>query len=154
MRKLFLHVVNGKDRGYFRKDRVLFTVKKNRERAVGDIEEVHVRLDEGVFPLDHDVLRITGSLQIEIVSTVFLTDGGGDRRILEAVITRLDIDLAVARDGLAVPRHSIGTQIFNTKLYLEIPDLFAWTAVVVTLSLILEKLLQLGLERRKGGWEG
>ena len=57
----------------------------------------------------------------------------------------------VAAEVLCVPKASIGTQIFNTKLYLEIPDLFAWTAVVVVLSLLLEKALRFLLERRKGG---
>ena len=44
----------------------------------------------------------------------------------------------------------MGTQIFNTKYYVEIPDLFAWTAVVVTLSLLLEKLLRAVLGRKGG----
>lgn len=57
----------------------------------------------------------------------------------------------VAAEVLCVPNASIGTEIFNTKLYLEIPDLFAWTAVVVALSLLLEKLLRFLLGRQKGG---
>lgn len=56
----------------------------------------------------------------------------------------------IAAEVLCVPDFAVGTQIFNTKLYLEIPDLFAWTAVVVTLSLLLEKLLRL-LLGQKGG---
>lgn len=55
----------------------------------------------------------------------------------------------VAAEVLCLPTSAMGTQIFNTKYYLEIPDLFAWTAVVVTLSLLLEKLLRT-LLRRKG----
>lgn len=53
----------------------------------------------------------------------------------------------VAAEVLCLPRPSIGTQIYNTKLYLEIPDLFAWTVVVVALSLVLERLLTLALSR-------
>lgn len=54
----------------------------------------------------------------------------------------------VAAEVLCLPNSAMGTQIFNTKYYLEIPDLFAWTAVVVTLSLLLEKLLRTFLGRK------
>lgn len=57
----------------------------------------------------------------------------------------------VAAEVLCVPRLAVGSRIFQTKYYLEIPDLFAWTAVVVTLSLLLEKLLRALLGRRRGG---
>ena len=49
------------------------------------------------------------------------------------------------------PRAAIGTRIYESKLYLEIPDLFAWTAVVVALSLLLEGVLRRVLARWKGG---
>ena len=54
----------------------------------------------------------------------------------------------VAAEVLCLPSFAMGTQIFNTKYYVEIPDLFAWTAVVVTLSLLLEKLLRFVLGRK------
>ena len=54
----------------------------------------------------------------------------------------------VAAEVLCLPSSAMGTQIFNTKYFLEIPDLFAWTAVVVTLSLLLEKLLRTLLGRK------
>lgn len=57
----------------------------------------------------------------------------------------------VAAEVLCLPRHAMGTQIANSKLYLEVPDLFAWTAVVVALSLVLEKLLRHALSGWKGG---
>lgn len=56
-----------------------------------------------------------------------------------------------AAEVLCLPKQAIGTQIYNSKMYLEIPDLFAWTVVVVTLSLILEKLLRRMLSRWNGG---
>ena len=56
----------------------------------------------------------------------------------------------VAAEVLCLPSSAMGTQIFNTKYYVEIPELFAWTAVVVTLSLLLEKLLRAVLGRKGG----
>lgn len=56
----------------------------------------------------------------------------------------------VAAEVLCIPPLAIGTQIYGAKLYLEIPDLFAWTAVVVALSLALERGLRLALGQRGG----
>lgn len=72
---------------------------------------------------------------------------------LSAVTTSMGLawKSGVAAEVLCLPRPAIGTQIYNSKLYLEVPDLFAWTVAVVTLSLLLEKLLRALLRRRKGG---
>jgi len=40
-----------------------------------------------------------------------------------------------------VPLVSIGRMLYESKLYLETTDLFAWTATVILLSLALELLL-------------
>ena len=73
--------------------------------------------------------------------------------LLSAVTTSMGLawKSGVAAEVLCLPRPGMGTQIYNSKLYLEIPDLFAWTAVVVALSLVLERLLRLALAREKGG---
>ena len=55
----------------------------------------------------------------------------------------------IAAEVLCLPKTAIGTQIFNSKRYLETPDLFAWTAVVIVLSFLLEYALGL-LFRRLG----
>ena len=47
----------------------------------------------------------------------------------------------VAAEVLCTPKYSIGTSIFESKKYIETPSLFAWTATVIILSLIIEKLL-------------
>ena len=51
---------------------------------------------------------------------------------------------------------SIGKNIFESKLYLETTDLFAWTLAVILLSLILEKLLLqfTGKRQEKGERDG
>jgi len=53
-------------------------------------------------------------------------------------------------EALCWPKLAIGTQIYNTKLYFETPDLFAWTLVVILLSLGLERLIALLVRRVEG----
>ena len=52
----------------------------------------------------------------------------------------------VAAEVLCSPKLAIGTQIYNSKLYLETPELFAWTLVVILLSLIFEKTVRVLLK--------
>ena len=56
----------------------------------------------------------------------------------------------IAAEVLTVPPYSIGKRIYEAKLYLETTELFAWTAAVVLVSLMIEGLL-LRLTDRLGG---
>lgn len=47
----------------------------------------------------------------------------------------------VAAEAICLPPLALGSQIYYAKLYLESPELFAWTAVVIALSYALEKLV-------------
>lgn len=53
----------------------------------------------------------------------------------------------IAAEVLTVPKHSIGKMIFESKLYLETTDLFAWTIVVIIISLAIEKLLMASIRK-------
>lgn len=45
----------------------------------------------------------------------------------------------IAAEVMSTPGTSIGTQLYNSKVYIETVDLFAWTVVVIFLSFVLEK---------------
>ncbi|MFR8530964.1 MAG: hypothetical protein ACLVDB_07425 [Anaeromassilibacillus sp.] len=45
------------------------------------------------------------------------------------------------RRGSCQYKASIGGNIYNAKIYIETADLFAWTAVVIVISVLLEKLM-------------
>ena len=47
----------------------------------------------------------------------------------------------VTAEVLTVPNPSIGRMISDAKLYLQTPELFAWTVAIVVLSLLIEKLM-------------
>lgn len=53
----------------------------------------------------------------------------------------------IAAEVLTVPAVSIGKMLYESKLYLETTDLFAWTAVVVVCSLVIEKVLMSAIGR-------
>ena len=47
----------------------------------------------------------------------------------------------IAAEVLTVPQLSIGKRIYESKLYLETTELFAWTLTVILLSLLIERVL-------------
>lgn len=46
----------------------------------------------------------------------------------------------VAAEVIGLPDGSIGEKLYQAKVYLETPDLFAWTVVIVLVSLLFERL--------------
>lgn len=57
----------------------------------------------------------------------------------------------VAAEVIGLPRQTIGERLYQTKLYLETGELFAWTLVIILLSAACEKLVTTALnaaERR------
>ncbi len=63
---------------------------------------------------------------------------------------------SVAAEVLCTPSNSVGKMLYDSKLYLESADLFAWTASVIVFSIILERLFKyliskLGKKYNTGG---
>ena len=57
----------------------------------------------------------------------------------------------IAAEVLSQPKTSIGANIYYSKVYLETPELFAWTASVIVLSFLLETVVKKLLARQRGG---
>ncbi len=49
----------------------------------------------------------------------------------------------IAAEVIGTPKGSLGEKLYNAKVYLETADLFAWTLVIIILSIITEKLFLL-----------
>ena len=60
----------------------------------------------------------------------------------------------VAAEVIGVVSGSIGGRLYDAKVYLEMADLFAWTAVIVAVSAAFEKLFLALLGRALDRWEG
>lgn len=60
----------------------------------------------------------------------------------------------IASEVIGMPDHSIGEHLYESKIYLDTPDLFAWTLAVILLSLLFEKLMEKLLGRLSSMIEG
>jgi NitT/TauT family transport system permease protein len=70
--------------------------------------------------------------------------------IKAAMISALGIGWKVtsAAEVLSLPKYSIGGFLYDSKVYLEIPNLFAWTVIIILLSNIFELILKYLLKSR------
>lgn len=53
----------------------------------------------------------------------------------------------IAAEVICTPASSVGAGIYNAKVYLETPSLFAWTLTVILFSVLLERLIKRVLQK-------
>ena len=59
----------------------------------------------------------------------------------------------VAAEVIGIPDGSIGERLYQAKVYLNSPELFAWTVVVIAVSIAFEKIFMLLLRQMYTGLE-
>ena len=111
---------------------------------------VHSNVSGGIFAIDRGLLQVCRSfgfgfwkkIRILYIPSVF-------PYFLSACRSSLGLawKAGVAAEVLAVPAVSIGKMIYGSKMYLETTDLFAWSAVVIVLSVIIENVICAALSR-------
>lgn len=47
----------------------------------------------------------------------------------------------IAAEVIGIPKPSIGANLYNAKIYIETTDLFAWTIIIILLSMFMEKVV-------------
>ncbi len=53
----------------------------------------------------------------------------------------------IAAEVIGMPDGSIGERLYEAKIYLSSQDLFAWTVVIIVISILFEKLFLWGLKK-------
>ena len=112
-------------------------------------------LSQGIRATDAQWLELARAYRFSRWKTVRLIYLPGLRPHLSAALataTGLAWKSGVAAEVLCLPSTALGTEIYQTTYYLEIPELFAWTGVAVALSLLLEHLLRRALARWGRRW--
>lgn len=112
-------------------------------------------LSRGIQAVDPKLLELARCCRFSRWKTLWLICLPSLRpHILSALTTAAGLawKSGVAAEVLCLPEPSLGQRIYYTKYYLNIPELFAWTAVTVALSLVLERVLRACLARWGRGW--
>ena len=59
----------------------------------------------------------------------------------------------IAAEVIGLPDLTIGEHLYDAKVYLDTPDLFAWTLAVIVVSVVLEALVTRAMGWAMGRWE-
>lgn len=113
-------------------------------------------LSRGIQAMDKKLLELAQCYRFSRWKTATLLYLPALRPYILAALTTatgLAWKSGVAAEVLCLPEPSLGRRIYYTKYYLDIPELFAWTAATVALSMVLERILRTGLARWGRGWE-
>lgn len=96
---------------------------------------------EGIRQIDRELLEKAKLHRVSRWRTfLYVALPGVFPHLLSALSTSLGLawKAGIAAEVLSVPKDTIGTELYNSKIYIETPDLFAWTLVVIVLSLVIE----------------
>jgi len=58
--------------------------------------------------------------------------------------------VVAAAEALSLPKYGIGTNLFNSKPYLQVPELLAWTVIIILISYIFEIMVKKIFKRIEG----
>lgn len=104
----------------------------------------------GIRNIDRDILEMASVYHIpRFTRFKRITVPSVMPYFLSAIETSIGIGwkAGIAAEVLTVPAFSIGKMIFESKMYLETTDLFAWTIVVILISLLIETLIIRSLKK-------
>lgn len=118
---------------------------------------VYRNLLEGIRQTDRQLLQMADVFGVGLrrrILYIYLS------QILPYLLSACTIGLGlcwkagVAAEVIGVPSGSIGEKLYHAKVYLNTPDLFAWTIVIIAISFLFEKLFLLALGKLVGFAEG
>ena len=103
---------------------------------------IYVNVSEGILGTDRKLLEMASVFKMPVWNKVFYIYRPAVAPFLESGIKTapgMSIKAGVAAEVIGMADYSIGGEIYMSKIYLDIPGVFAWTAVVIGLGIGLEK---------------
>lgn len=103
---------------------------------------VYANVLEGLRQTDKKLLEMAEVFNVGVgkkICYIYLSE------LLPYLLTACSLGLGlcwkagVAAEVIGVPKGSVGEKLYNAKIYLNTPDLFAWTVVIILISVLLEK---------------
>ena len=111
---------------------------------------IYTNILAGIKNLDpkmKDMARVFGINGLRRLLYVYLTELKTYIIAAFALATGMAFKAGIAAEVIGTPGGSVGKMLYNAKVYLETPELFAWTLVIIVLSVVVEQVI-LGLVKR------
>lgn len=104
---------------------------------------IYTNLCEGLHATDPAMLELADVFEVPTARRVrylYLSQLLPYLRSACAVSIGLCWKSGIAAEVIGIPKGSIGERLYEAKIYLDTPDLFAWTVVIVSLSMLFGRL--------------
>jgi NitT/TauT family transport system permease protein len=107
---------------------------------------VCTNVKEGINNIDSRLINMAAIYKIKkrrIISEIYLPSIVPF--LIAAISTSFGIGwkVIIAAEVLSQPKYAIGTSLQNSKLYLNIDEVFAWTIVAILIGYLFEKIIRL-----------
>lgn len=109
---------------------------------------IYTNILEGILTTDKQLLEMAGIFNVtkrKRLRFIYLPHIMPFLRSACSVTLGMCWKAGIAAEVIGIPSGSIGEKLYEAKIYLSTPDLFAWTVVIIVISLIFEKLFLLVL---------
>ncbi len=107
---------------------------------------IYTNILQGILSTDHKLIEMAQVFRLSLwkrIRFIYIP------ALMPYLVTAASIGLGfcwksgVAAEVIGQPLHSIGGELSEAKLNLMIPELFAWTAVIILVSTLFEKLVMI-----------
>lgn len=103
---------------------------------------VHENILKGLDETDDDLLEAASSYHVSAIKKARYVYLPAVIPYFESALSLsvgLSFKSGIAAEVISLPSGSIGERLYEAKVYLETPELFAWTIMIIALSFLLEK---------------
>lgn len=114
---------------------------------------VYLNVMEGIRRTDRKLLEMARVFRVPLgrqIRNIYLPAVLPHFRTAVSLALGLCWKAGIAAEVIGLPDGSMGERLYTAKVYYETPDLFAWTAVIVAVSVLFEKLFLLAVDRLTG----
>ena len=105
---------------------------------------IYMNTLEGLKSADAELIEMAEAFRLPFVTRFFYIYRPALKPFLLSAF-QLSLGMSwksgVAAEVIGTPVHSIGGALYLAKIYLDTADLFAWTAVIIVLSVLFEKIV-------------
>ena len=117
---------------------------------------VYTNVLEGIDQTDPALLEMADAFGVRgwrRAATVYASEVAPYLRAGISLAVGLSWKSGIAAEVIGLPDPSIGINLYESKVYLDTPDLFAWTLAIVLLSVAIEAALRRALSWAQARWE-